>query len=97
MFFFFLAGPSELCVCIVEMGRGACRSLQKAKCPSPTHPPGQMENPVWPQDDRGLSGGLDAAGAGGLCRLGEHRCSQWPRCPGHTKHSRSSRWPAKNS
>lgn len=44
-----------------------------------------MENPVWPQEDRGLSGGLAAAGTGGLCSLGEPRCSQWPRCPGHTR------------
>lgn len=69
----------------MRWGEGARCSLQKAKCSSPTHPPGQMENPVRPQDDRGLSGGLAAAGAGGVCRLGEPPCSQWPRCPGHTR------------
>ena len=29
--FFFLAGPSELCVCIVEMGRGGLPLSSKSK------------------------------------------------------------------
>lgn len=42
--FFFLAGPSELCVCIVQMGRGGLPLSSKSKMSfthSPSRPDGE--------------------------------------------------------
>lgn len=85
MLFYVLARPSELCKCIVVIERGGLPLSSKSKMSfahSPSRPDGE---PCVAAGGRGPRWRSGCCRRWGLCSLGEPRCSQWPRCPGHTQ------------